>query len=143
MKKLSTIAAGALLMFLAVAQVHRAYAADTEADRRAAATRYLNVVPMSKLLDDSVSEMAKRLPPEKRAEFVKVMKQSMRADVLERLALEAMVKTFTTEELNALAEFYGSKNGRSAMAKFGVYMAEIMPPLQQELMRAAQEAMKK
>ena len=31
----------------------------------------------------------------------------------------AMVKTFTADELKALADFYGSEVGRSAMAKMG------------------------
>ena len=39
----------------------------------------------------------------------------------------------------ALADFYGSKAGKSAMEKFGLYMAEIMPPLQKELERAMRE----
>lgn len=50
-----------------------------------------------------------------------------------------MLKTFTTDELNALADFYASKDGASAMKKFGAYMGDIMPSLMQEIQRAAQE----
>jgi hypothetical protein len=51
-----------------------------------------------------------------------------------------MVKIFTAQELNALADFYGSPVGKSAMGKFGIYMAEVMPALQQELIQAMGQA---
>ena len=41
---------------------------------------------------------------------------------LDRIALNSMVKTFTAGELNALADYYGSKHGQSAMQKFGAYL---------------------
>ena len=50
---------------------------------------------------------------------------------------DAMVKNFTTEELKALADFYGSPVGKSAMQKFGAYMADIMPVMQAEIMKAS------
>lgn len=111
-------------------------AQDSPADRRAAADRYMRAVPMAKMLDDSFAELAKQLPEEKRATFISSMKRTVRADALERIALDSMVKTFTAEELNALADFYGSKPGQSAMQKFGVYMGQVMPAIQEELQRA-------
>lgn len=95
---------------------------------------------MSKMLDDSFAELAKQLPEQKRARFVADMKRVVRADALERIAFESMVRVFTADELNALADFYGSQSGRSAMQKFGVYMGQIMPELEAELKRAAQQA---
>jgi hypothetical protein len=114
-------------------------AQDSSADRQAAATRYISVVPMSKMLEDSFAELAKQLPQDKRAGFIAKMKQTVRADALERIALDSMVKTFTADELNALADFYGSKPGRSAMQKFGIYMGEVMPAIQAEIQQAIQQ----
>ena len=51
---------------------------------------------------------------------------------LSKAMIDAMVKNFTTEELKALADFYGSPVGKSAMQKFGAYMADIMPVVQAE-----------
>ena len=82
----------------------------------------MSVVPMSKMLEDSYAEIAKKLPQDKRARIIAKMKQNVRVDVVERIAIDSMVKTFTAEELNALADFYGSKPGRSATQKFGIYM---------------------
>ncbi len=114
-------------------------AQDSSADRQAAAARYMSVVPMSKMLEDSFAELAKQQPPDKRAGFIAKMKQTVRADALERIALDSMIKTFTADELNALADFYGSKPGRSAMQKFGIYMGHIMPAIQAEIQRAVQQ----
>ena len=49
---------------------------------------------------------------------------------------DAMVKHFTTDELKALADFYGSPVGKSAMQKFGAYMADVMPAIQAEMQKA-------
>jgi len=116
-----------------------ALAQDTTASREAAVDRYLRAVPMAKMLDDTFSEIGKQLPKEQRVQFTRNMKKIVRADYLEELARQSMIKTFTTDELNALADFYGSKHGASAMLKFGVYMGQVMPAIQAEVQRAVQE----
>lgn len=128
-----------LLAAVLFAGAASAFAQDTTAAREVAADRYLKVAPMSRMLDDMVSEIGKQLPPEKRASFERDMKLFVRADSLERIARTAMIKHFTTDELNALADFYGSKNGASAMKKFGVYMADVMPEIQAEVQRGIQQ----
>jgi hypothetical protein len=135
---------GALLVLVLaclalVMQSRAAWAQDDVEDRIAAARRYMSVVPMAKLVNDSIIEISRRLPDGVRTAFIAQMTKVVRVDVLEQMTLHAMVKIFSLEELNALADFYGSKAGKSAMEKFGVYMAEIMPPLQRELERAMQE----
>src|SRR5690606_15949089 len=100
---------------------------DDVAARKAAVDRYLAVVPMSTMLEDTFSELAKQLPENQRADFISKMRSLVRADRVERIARDAMLRVFTADELNALADFYGSKHGSSAMKKFGVYMAELLP----------------
>jgi len=53
-----------------------------------------------------------------------------------------MIKVYTTDELNALADFYGSKLGRSATAKTAAYIAEIMPTIQKKILEASQSTAK-
>jgi hypothetical protein len=132
----------ALVTSLAALSTHAgiASAQDTQEARREAALRYARVAPMAKLMEDGVTEISKQIPEGQRAQFAAMMQQSIRIDELERAAIDAMVEVFTAQELNALADFYGSPIGQSAMGKFGVYMAEVMPFLQQELMRAAKQA---
>jgi hypothetical protein len=82
---------------------------------------------------------SKNMPPEEQEKFRSLMNKHVRTDVLQAGMLVVMKKHFTTRELNALADFYGSDEGRSTMAKFGVYMADVMPLIQAEMARAAAE----
>jgi hypothetical protein len=136
MKSIHQFSFGLLFAFAACAP---ALAQDTLETRQAAMQRYLQAVPVSKMMEDAYSEMAKQIPPEKRVEFINAMRRLVRVDRLEEISKRSMLKTFTTDELNALADFYASKDGASAMKKFGAYMGDIMPSLMQEIQRAAQE----
>jgi hypothetical protein len=127
-----------VLMLLLLLPAFHALASDTEQERVAAAKRYLEVAQMSKITDDAVTELAKTYPAEKRDKFLEFMREAVRPEVLEQAAMASMVKVFTAEELNALADFFGSPIGRSAMGKFGIYMADVMPVIQQEMFRALQ-----
>jgi hypothetical protein len=135
MKKIALASA----VLLSAAFATSAFAQTADADKQAAVARYLRAVPMSKMMEDTYSQMAKQLPADKQAQFLSDMRSLVKAERIEQIASAAMVKTFTVEELNALADFYSSKNGASAMAKFGAYMGEVMPPLMQEVQRAVQE----
>jgi len=111
---------------------------DTHGNRLVAARKYLEVAPMKEMSRDMIAETAKNLPANIRQQYIQYMTQFIRVDVLESTALASMAKHFTLKELNALANFYGSPEGRSAMKKFGVYMGDVMPVIQQEMMRAQQ-----
>ncbi|HUQ08876.1 MAG TPA: DUF2059 domain-containing protein, partial [Steroidobacteraceae bacterium] len=54
--------------------------------------------------------------------------------------LISMVKYFTTRELDAMAKFYGSPEGKSSLEKFGPYMADVMPMIQAEMQHAMEAA---
>jgi len=81
----------------------------------------------------------KSVPAEKQTGFDAFIRKTLRPDFIERVSIQAMVKTFTALEINAMTSFYDSPEGRSVQAKMGTYLAEIMPLLQQEMMRALQE----
>jgi hypothetical protein len=119
--------------------VTTAMAADSPKLRTEAADRYLKVVPMEEMLNNTFSALAKKEPPEQREKFIAQMHSLVRVKKLERISRDAMVKVFTADELNALANFYGSKEGKSAMKKFGDYMALVMPAVRQEVRRAMME----
>lgn len=80
--------------------------------------------------------MAMNLPAEQRQQFKRIMTAELDIAALSKAMTDAMVKHFTTEELKALADFYGSPVGKSAMQKFGAYMADLMPIMQAEIMKA-------
>ena len=110
---------------------------DTPETRRREAERYLQVSPPKALFEDMADKMAANLPADQREQFKRVMTTQLDIAALSKAMLDAMVKTFTTDELKALADFYGSPVGKSAMQKFGTYMADIMPVLQAEIIKAS------
>src|SRR5882724_7850517 len=93
--------------------------ADTPETRRKEAERYLQVSPPKALFEDMADKMAANLPADQREQFKKLMTTEVDIAALSKAMIDAMVKNFTTEELKALADFYGSPVGKSAMQKFG------------------------
>ena len=110
-------------------------APDTQETRRHEAERYLQATPPKALFEDMADKMAANLPPDQRDQFKKITSQ-LDFGAITKAWIDAMVKHFTTEELKALADFYGSPVGKSAMQKFGAYMADIMPTMEAEIMKA-------
>jgi len=127
-----------LFAFLIIVLATNSYA-GTDAEKLAAAERYMATAPLSDMINDMTAKVAVQIPENRRANFIRVMTEEIDMDRLESAVLDAMVKTFTLEELNALADFYGSEVGKSAMAKFGTYMALVMPTIQQEMIRAVKK----
>src|SRR3954451_7839552 len=112
-------------------------ATDTPETRRKEAERYLQVSPPKALFQDMTDKMAANVPADQREKFKELMNTEVDVAALSQAMTDAMVKNFTTDELKALADFYGSPVGKSAMQKFGTYMADIMPAMQTEIMKAA------
>jgi hypothetical protein len=112
-------------------------ATDTPETRRHEAERYLQASPPKAMFEDVADKMAANIPADQRAQFKRAMTTDVDIAALTKAMTDAMVKNFTTEELKALADFYGSPVGKSAMQKFGAYMADVMPVIQAEIMKAA------
>ena len=81
---------------------------DTPANRYQAAEAYLNVYPLDAMMDEITGEILEVMPQQYHETFREVMKDSMNRVNLKELTINAIVKHFTVEEINALAEFYGS-----------------------------------
>ena len=110
---------------------------DSPADRRAAAQRYAHVTNLKKVMDSTIAEVAKTLPPDQRDAFIAYMAKAFDADTLQKQVTDIMVRHFTTKELNALAAFYGSPEGVSITNKMPAYMADMMPVIQNGVVKAA------
>ncbi len=123
-----------VLTFCACSSVY--CATDTPETRRREADRYLQAVPPKALFEDMADKMATNLPADQRQQFKQMMTKDLDIAALSKAMTDAMVKHFTSEELKALADFYGSPVGKSAMQKFGAYMADLMPIIQAEIMKA-------
>jgi len=113
---------------------------DTPENRQEQATRYVSTTPPVELLTDMAKQMATNLPEDKRKLFVDLMTKHMDMKAFEKIMHDAMVVHFSADELKALADFYGSAIGKSAMGKIAAYTADIMPHIKKEVMNAQQKA---
>ena len=104
------------------------------------ADRYLAVTPPKEMLQDIAKQMAQNYAPEKRELFIKIMTQYLDIEAVTKAVKESMINNFTADELAAMAEFYGSPLGMSATKKAGAYMAEKMPAIQAEALKAVAKA---
>ena len=112
---------------------------DTTEARMAAAKRYFSTVDMNKLMDQGIQAGLMSLPADKRAEALRLTKAHFHLEEIAAVATAALVKNFTTAELNAMADFYGSAEGQSILAKYPSYLAEVMPAVLAEVKRAIAE----
>lgn len=114
--------------------------ADNEENRQAAAKQYLEVAPPQELLTEISEKVVKMLPEKSQKVFLEVMKSKSLQDATYNITLKALVKHFTVNELKAQTAFYGSPEGKSIHKKFGEYMVDIMPQVNQEVIAALQKA---
>ncbi len=113
---------------------------DTPQNRELEANRYLQAASPESMMAEVSNKLAATLPPEQRAGFISMMTKHLDMGVVVNATRQAMVKTFTADELHALADFYASPVGKSAMSKMGDYMASVMPVLMKEIQTAAMKA---
>jgi hypothetical protein len=113
---------------------------DTPANRSEEAERYIAATPPQELFADIAVNMAKAMPEGQRKQFIDLMTKNLDIAAVTDAMKESMVKTFTADELKALADFYNSPVGKSAMKKMGPYMADLMPVMQTEIQKAMTKA---
>ena len=135
------IAARLLLLALLLPFSLPAFALDdTPQNREQQADRYLAAVPPQSMMSDMAAKMAETLPEEQRDQFKALMTKHLDLGRVTAAIKAAMIKTFSADELQALADFYGSDVGKSAMAKMGTYMSEVMPATMSEVQSALTKA---
>jgi len=115
---------------------------DNPENRTLAAKRYLEVMPPKAVLQGMANKAAASLPETDRKAFMEVMSSQGAEKAAYRILLDGLVKHFTVNELNTMVAFVESPELKSAYQKFGVYMGEAMPQIQQELKKALDDAQK-
>jgi len=129
----------ALVLFFTLLTLPAFALEDTKANREQQAARYLLVTPPKEVIDDMAAQMAQAMPPDERTAFKSIL-GLIDMEAVTTIMKQAMIKNFTADELKALADFYGSPAGRSATKKQGSYMVDVMPRLQEEVVKAVSKA---
>lgn len=105
-----------------------------------AAQRYMQAFDQTAMLRDGVKQMAAQLPANQRAKFTETINKTLSGPELERITLDLLLKRFNQPELSALADFYETAEGQSIIDKMPLFMADLMPIMQQKMIQALQNA---
>lgn len=106
---------------------------DSAENRVKAAKRYLKAVPVEDIVREVAANRALELPEDQQDEFIRLMQEKSRIIALENAVTSALTKHFTAGELETLAAFYESSEGKSSMTKFGGYAMDIMASIEEEI----------
>ncbi len=142
MKRWLALACACWMMLVGTALAPNALAQETEApDPEApnpqamkAALRYFEAMRYDQIMQDTLELMATQVPEEVREDFKAHFGAYMR-DKYKPAMAELMVRHFTLEELEAMAEFYESDVGRSIAEKMIPFTMDTMPFNEQQVMR--------
>jgi hypothetical protein len=101
--------------------------ASAQGDRRAAAEAYARVVDYPLLIEKAATQRAAELPAAEREAFIQFVTGRVDFEMTRFYAISAMVDLFEVSELEALASFAGTPEGRSALAKLPALGAILTP----------------
>jgi hypothetical protein len=124
---------------LAVASIGLTLAAHAQGDRRSAAEAYARVVDYPLLIEKAATRKAAELPASERAAFIRFITREVDFDMTRFYAISAMVDLFEASELQALASFAATPEGRSALAKLPALGAVLNPIVERQIEDAARE----
>lgn len=116
-----------------------------------AAKRLEKITPVEDMLNNLIQEMGNNLtsatqlplPEEQKKELVNVMREVMDPKEMKPIVIQAMAKHFTVAEMEAMAKFNSSAEGKSATKKMPAYMNDFMPYVQQKTIEAFEIMMKR
>jgi hypothetical protein len=113
---------------------------ERRVQREKQTSRYLATQPIEDLMQEMTKRMAKNIPVDQRQKFKDFMINNVDIVLLKDRMKILMQKRFTDDELNALADFYGSSAGKSAVKKLNVFRIELIPALQAEFTKSYAKA---
>jgi hypothetical protein len=133
--------AAMLVAALLAGATAQAQAQDSPSNRQAAAERYLKLVPVLPLIETTVAALAQKVPVRHRSEWVGQMRALIDKRTIAAAVRDALVQTYTTDEIEAMVDFYSSRHGASILAKAPSYMALIEPALMEALRRSSERVL--
>jgi hypothetical protein len=113
---------------------------DTPENRILQAERYLQAVPPGELLQSMTKQSIDMMPLDQQAIYKDMLTKHLDVEAIAQIMKNALSKNFSADELKALADFYGSPVGKSAMKKFSAYMRDSAPAIQTEVSKAFAKA---
>ncbi|HSA81923.1 MAG TPA: hypothetical protein VLE23_13995 [Geminicoccaceae bacterium] len=118
---------------LAFALVAPSIATNAQSDRRAAAEAYARGIDYPLLIEKAATRRAAELPAAEREAFIKFITRQVDFEMTRFYAISAMVDLFDATELQALASFAATPEGRSALAKLPALGAILNPIVERQI----------
>lgn len=128
-----------LALFVGLGSAH----AESKEDRNARlvlAQEFYKIRPVSEIANKAIESLAAIKPASEQALFMQQLRVNMDYAQLEADLIEALLATFTGEEIKAMNAFYGSDIGKDIQAKQGDFEKALVPILQKMLDKAFAEA---
>ncbi|MCB1784085.1 MAG: DUF2059 domain-containing protein [Alphaproteobacteria bacterium] len=90
-------------------------------------------------IDDAIRRASYTLPPKDREGFIAAMTSVLNYNAIDKISIDAMVDTFTLDEIQAMVDYYRNPAGLSAMKKTNDWGKKVQP----EVTRMIDKAMMK
>jgi hypothetical protein len=113
--------------------------ASAQGDRQAAAEAYARVVDYPLLIEKAATQRAAELPASEREAFIEFTIEEVDFEMTRFYATIAMVDLFEASELQALASFAATPEGRSALAKLPALGAVLTPIVERQIADAERD----
>lgn len=137
------LATFAIALGILVVAVHADAPKGDGSDNRAQAERCVKAAPtevVARMACNRIATIRSDIPESRRSEFAKAMQAELDLDMMRAKRVEVMAKTFTAEELKALADFYESPNGHSAWQKLDNYVVDMQAAMKTKMQEAESRA---
>lgn len=113
---------------------------DNIANRQTQAKRYLEANPPKAMAQALADQTVTMLPEAERKPYLEMLTKYLDVGTIHQAMQSALIKHFTANELEVLANFYSNPEAKTALSKMDPYMAEVLPVLQAEMLKAQQKA---
>ncbi|MCD8498307.1 MAG: hypothetical protein LRZ85_09740 [Alphaproteobacteria bacterium] len=102
---------------------------EVEAHKQELAQEMHKLRPTKAQVQAAIAVVAQRVPEDKRMDFESALNNVLDHRAIEKISIDAMVETFTEEELEAMVEYYSKPEARSAADKLPEYQGKVGPEI--------------
>lgn len=100
------------------------------------ATEMHKLRPTAEQVDAAVESVSRQLPPEQASNFKVNAGNMLNYRAIEKISINAMAETFTTEELEAMVDYYSKPEAKSIAGKYETYQQKVGPEIVKMIDRA-------
>lgn len=96
--------------------------------------------PIRPKVESALDNLVQQVEPQNRMQMKSALRKAIKFGALEEASIDAMADIFTEDELKAMIDFYGSKEGRSVSFKTDDYERALQPIMIKMIDKALLEA---